>query len=116
MGVKKVKEVVELETPKYDHWNATCGGPCWAAQGAIDKACAKVGDYYVYYRKENRGETVYAVYSAEGVPPIENSESIQKFPRIAEYPTLREAKASPYGPAFEALWEFIKEQISARKS
>ena len=114
-GKKKEKIVVELENPKYNHWYATCGGPCWAAQGAIDKACAKAGDIYVYYRRENRGDTVFAVYSAEGVPPIENSESIQKFPRIAEYPTFRDAKKSPYGPAFEALWKFVKEQIALRK-
>ena len=108
-------KVVKLTNAKYDYFPSTAGLGCFS-QGAIDKACAKAGKVYVYYRHENRAETSYRVYSAEGVEPIKNSESIQKYSPIEEYDSLAEAKRSAYGAEFAALYAFVKEQIAARKA
>ena len=112
--MKNVTKIVKLTSAKYDFFpsfNAGCFG-----YGAVDKACAKAGDVYVYYRHEHNGATTYAVYSAEGVGKIKNSETIEKHSKIEEYSTLAGSKKSAYGPAFAALREFVKEQIAARKA
>lgn len=110
-------EKIVLENARYDHWRSSFGcGPCGFGQGAIDKACAKAGDVYVYYRHEYRGATTYEVYSAEGVPPIETSESIERHSRLESYASLAEARKSPYRLAFEALRVFVKVSIEARKA
>ena len=113
--MEKTEKVV-LENARYDHWRSSFGcGPCGFGQGAIYKACAKAGDVYVYYRHEHLGGTTYAVYSAEGVPSIENSESIERHTRLASYGTLAEARKSPYKEAFVALRAYVREQIAKRK-
>lgn len=117
-AMKKEVETVVLTEAMYRHWDATTGfcGPCCAMQGAIDKACAKAGEVYVYYRHENHGDTTYSVYSAEGIGPFNDVEAIQSEKPIATYDSLREAKKGSYRAAFEALHKYVKEQISARKA
>ena len=116
--MKEKAETVVLTEAMYRHWYATTGfaGPCCAMQGAIDKACAKAGEVYVYYRHENHGDTTYSVYSAEGIGPFKDVEEIQSKKPLATYDSLREAKKSSHRAAFEALHKYVKQQIAARKA
>ena len=116
--MKKEVESVVLTEALYRHWYATTGfcGPCCAMQGAIDKACARAGEFYVFYRHENRGDTTYSVYSAEGIGPFKDVEAIQSEKPLATFASLREAKKSPYRAAFDALHKYVKERTAARKA
>lgn len=116
--MKNEVEAVVLTEAMYRHWYATTGfaGPCCAMQGAIDKACAKAGEVYVYYRHENHGDTTYSVYSAADIGPFKDVEAIQSEKPLASYDSLREAKKSPYRAAFEALHKYVKGRIAARKA
>lgn len=115
--MKKDVETVVLTEALYHHWHATTGfcGPCCAMQGAIDKACAKAGEVYVFYRHENHGDTTYSAYAAEGIGPFKDVEAIQAEKALATYGSLREAKKSPYRAAFDALHKYVKEQQMAEQ-
>jgi len=115
---KDAVEQAVLEDAHYGHWDSTFGmGPCGFGQGAIDKACGRCGDVYVYYRHEHLGETTYAVYPAAGVEaPLKHVEAIERGVQAATYDSLAEAKKGPYKAAFTALRAYLREQSAKRKA
>jgi len=97
------KSNIELTDAKFDHFDAFTQGPCCAAHGPINKAAARAGDVYVYYRKEWPFAATYRVYSAKGVGKLKDSETIECAEIIAEFEGFSEAKASEYRQHFIAF-------------